>query len=233
LGLQFVNVTDTVSIDESSKGLIRRHASRYAYRRDKEQPPSKADLTATSKPVKPGAASQVHRFRLGPHGLTHTPNQPAQFNQNLIILSGPNPRSKRRAAPQKPVTSSPTIRTGDSSRARDGKAPPQDGKANTEQLDFSDPADGHALVPVEKIAPQEDEVELIRWAREQEHPWLGSLFRTHGSSPSYELAAGALDPFNAMSLPVTRREQALLWHYCTWHLFHNLNAAHFMICVLA
>ena len=211
MGLQFVNVTDTVSIDESSRGLIRRHASRYAYRQD--QSPGKASAPSTSKPHKPGAASQVHRFRLGPQGLRDTPNQPAQFGQNLIILSRPNVRSKPRTAPRKQATASPIARKADSSNTRNGKGPSQEEEANASHFDFSAPADANSLVPFQRIAPQEDEVEFIRWAQE-EQPWLGSLFRPYETSPSYEPGPGALDPFNVMALPITRREQALLWHYC-------------------
>jgi hypothetical protein len=83
--LQFVTTTSTVAIDGLSKRAIRKHASRYAYRA--KPVPGAGTSTATRKPYSTARGGQIHRFRLGPQGLKHTPNQPPQVSKNFTILS--------------------------------------------------------------------------------------------------------------------------------------------------
>jgi hypothetical protein len=79
--LQFVNTTSTGTIDELSKRVVRECASRYGSR---AKPSSGASTKSPETHANPsGSAGQIHRFRLGPHGLKHTPKQPLTMSARL------------------------------------------------------------------------------------------------------------------------------------------------------
>jgi hypothetical protein len=67
---------------------------------------------------------------------------------------------------------------------------------------------------------QEESLELVGWAREQYKTWLESLLTTRGVS-LYGPSSSAMDPFNAMALTITPREQVLVRYYCKYTSKHG------------
>ena len=208
--LQFVTTTSTVAIDESSKRAIRKHASRYVYR---EKPQASQSGTNTSKttrkPPSAAAGGQIHRFRLGPHGLKHTPNQPPQVSKNFTILT-----LKSEDPPRKPVSQAPTSigdvpYIGPEFSQSKGKAFEEDEEDEPGEDSFTRIGFGQSG----NFSGEQGSVELISWAREQKQTWLEPLLFSRGTS-LFGPSSGLMDPFNAMPLSITPREQILLRHYC-------------------
>lgn len=208
--LQFVTTTSTVAIDESSKRAIRKHASRYGYR---EKPRASQSGTSTPKTTRkpPSAATggQIHRFRLGPQGLKHTPNQPPQVSKNFTILSLKSEELPSDPVPQASTSIGGVPYFGPEFSQSKGKVFEVDEEDEPGEDSFTRIGFGQSG----KFSGEQGSVELVRWAREQKQTWLESLLFSRGTS-LFGPSSGLMDPFNAMSLSVTPREQILLRHYC-------------------
>jgi hypothetical protein len=190
--LQFVTTTSTVAIDESSKRVIRQHASRHVYRARPQPAHAGASSPATTR-KRPNAATggQIHRFRLGPQGLKHTPNQPPQVSQNFTILS----LKEQEQPATKPVQQGPASTRGN-----------HDDEDGPREDEFG----GLVLGQPRGFAGAR---ELVRGAKEQQQTWIEPFLFSAGSS-LFGPSSGTMDPFNAMALPITPREQILLRYYC-------------------
>jgi hypothetical protein len=202
-----VNTTSTTTIDESSKRVIRKHASRH-----------RAWRTSTGASTNTVAtAGQVHRFRLGPQGLKHTPNQPRQVSQNITILS-------HRSDDQPSGASNPIFRPSHGT-ARPGQAA---SKSREGVLNRGEDKNEVFVESVFRTAVgqplddpnQEESLELVGWATEQHKIWLASLLSLRGVS-LYSPSSNAMDPFNAMALTITPREQVLVRYYCKYASKHG------------
>jgi hypothetical protein len=194
-----VNTTSTTTIDELSKRVIRKHASRHRAWRTSSGASTNAVATA----------GQVHRFRLGPQGLKHTSNQPRQISQNFTILSlrSDDYPSKASAAPiSLPDTSRPSQAA---SKSRQGSVNREEGENEVFVKSVFRTAVGQPL----DDPNQEETLELVGWATEQHKTWLESLLSLRGVS-LYSPSSSAMDPFNAMALTITPREQVLVRYYC-------------------
>lgn len=204
--LQFVTTTGTVAIDETSKRAIRKHASRYVYRTKPQSSQNVASpAAATRRRPKAAAGGQVHRFRLGPKGLKHTPNQPAQVSRNFTILSlksdEPDPK-KAVAKSSIPIGAVPV------SGSRSSKP-----KRNVID-DDEDEDEPDETSSTEDLSWDQSSSEVARQGRDQQKRWLVPLIFARGGS-LFGPSSGTMDPFNAMALPITPREQILLRHYCS------------------
>jgi hypothetical protein len=164
-----VNTTSTTIMDASSKRVVRKHASRYAYR---AKPPASGGSTSSPNMYTHGSmASQIHRFRLGRQGLKHTSSRPRPIGQKNMDRADEVDES-------------------------------------TPELVFEA---AFGQTPVESSL--ENAGELVRWAREPRKAWLETLHSLRGHS-LYGPSSGSMDPFNAVSLNITHREQVLLQYYC-------------------
>lgn len=205
--LQFVTTTGTLAIDESSKRKIRKHASRYVYR---EKPSSgTAAPKSTRKPPNAAAGGQIHRFRLGPQGLKHTPNQPPQVSQNFTILSLKSDDPPSKSALEAPASVGGVPCVGQEARQSKGNV--------FEEGDEDEPGEevfaGTTSDQSRDFSGKQKLVQLVGWAKEEQPAWLDPQLYSRGTS-IFEPSSGLMDPFNAMSLDITRREQILLRHYC-------------------
>ena len=210
--LQFVTTTSTVAIDESSKRAIRKHASRYVYHGKPPQFPG-GNTSSNKEAVEGAAGGQIHRFRLGPQGLKHTPNQPPQVSRNFEIISVKSDRTMT-----KPKEERAPLPGGIRSRGNNIHRP----KRNVLQEDEDDeldvePFSGTVSGQSGRSPIQQTSVELIRRGVEQHQ-----LFVSQGSS-IFGPSSGAMDPFNAMALPITPREQILLRYYCLYSTPQSIN----------
>jgi hypothetical protein len=156
-------------MDASSKRVVRKYASRYAYR---AKPPSSGGSTSPPNTYTHGSmASQIHRFRLGRRGLKHTSTQPRQVLKKIMNRE--------------------------------------------DEVDDSIPEP--VFGTVFGITPVDSNLEyageLVRLAREPRQTWLETLHSLRSHS-LYGPSSGSMDPFNAMSLNITIREQELLHYYC-------------------
>jgi hypothetical protein len=204
--LQFVNTTSTTTIDESSKRVIRKHASRHRGWRTLGGASTNAAATA----------GQVHRFRLGPQGLKHTSNQPRQISQNVTILSlrSDDQPSKASAAP---IFLPGPARPGQAaSKSRQGRI----SREEDEDEVFVESVFRTAVRQPLDDPSQEEFLELVGWATEQHKTWLESLLSLRGVS-LYSPSSSAMDPFNAMALTITPREQVLVRYYCKYASKHG------------
>lgn len=210
--LQFVTTTSTVAIDESSKRAIRKHASRYVYRAKPQQSQDGNTRAAPRNAPKAASGGQIHRFRLGPQGLKHTPNQPPQVSQNFEIISL---KSDEQAA-IKPVPEASKSRSGvtyvgnESSKSR-GKinigGDDEEGQPGEESFTSNSPSQSVGF------SRHQGSSELVQQGRGQQGTWQQPLTFSQGSS-LFGPSSGTMDPFNAMALPITPREQILLRYYC-------------------
>lgn len=211
--LKFVTTTSTVAIDESSKRAIRKHASRYVYR-SKPQPSQGGanPATTTKKPPTAAAGGQIHRFRLGPQGLKHTPNQPPQVSQNFTILSlkSDEPEAGKHVA-EAPTSIGGIPGFGPRFSQSKGKIVEDD----EEDEPGEEPSTGIVFSQPGGFSGNKDSFELVQQARVQQEGWLEPLLFSRGGS-LFGPSSGTMDPFNAMALPITPREQILLRYYCTW-----------------
>jgi len=204
--LQFVNTTSTTTIDESSKRVIRKHASRHRGWRTSSGASTNAAATA----------GQVYRFRLGPQGLKHTSNQPRQIGQNVTILSlrSDDQPSKASAAPI--FLPGPARRGQAASKSRQGRINREE---DEDEVFVESVFRTAARQPLDDPS-QEEFLELIGWATEQHKSWLESLLSLRGVS-LYSPSSSAMDPFNAMALTITPREQVLVRYYCKYASKHG------------
>lgn len=168
-----MNTTSRAIIDPSSKRVVRKYASRYAYR---AKPPSSGGSTNSPNTYTHGSmASQIHRFRLGrrdlKHSLKHISSQPPQIRRKIIDR-------------------------GD--EVAESTPEPIFGTAFGQTLLDSSP---------------ENDVELVRWTRQPRQTWPEMLDSLRGQS-LYGPSSNSIDPFNALSLNISPREQVLLQYYC-------------------
>jgi hypothetical protein len=197
--LQFVTTTSTVAIDESSKRAIRKHASRYMYRARPQQ--SQAGNNPATRNARKGAAGgQIHRFRLGPQGLKHTPNQPPQVSQNFEIISVKSEDERER----RPLVEAPTSINSVYFFRQESESIVEDDDEDKKGKGIMSSQPGGFF--------DQGSFELLRHGRQQE-TGLESLLSSRGGS-LFGLSSGTMDPFNAMALPITPREQILLRYYC-------------------
>jgi hypothetical protein len=202
-----VIVTSTTTIDEVSKRAIRKHASR-----------NKAKLTSTG-PITNAAATngQVQRFRLGPQGMKHTSNQPRQLSQKFTILS--------LRLDEQPSKSSATPVFRPSRAARLGQAASKSRQGHINRNEDGDevfPESNFRTVvgkPLDDLT-QEESLEHVGWTQKQHKTKLESLLTPRGVS-LYSPSSNTLDPFNAMALTITPREQALIRYYCKYISKHG------------
>jgi hypothetical protein len=196
-----VNTTSTTTLDESSKRAIRKHASRHRAWRTSGGASTNAVATA----------GQVHRFRLGPQGLKHTSNQPRQISQNFTILSlrsdeQPSDGSAEPIFRSSHGTAHPSQAA---SKSREGLINRKDDENEALVESAFRTAVGQPL----DDSNQEESLELVGWATEQHKIWLESLLSLRGVA-LYSPSSNAMDPFNAMALTITTREQVLVRYYC-------------------
>jgi hypothetical protein len=229
--LQFVNTISTTIIDESSKRVIRRHASRYAQRATR--PSSSASPNSPTKThTDDSTPGQVHRFRLGRQGLKQTSNQPRQVTRNFTILRSDEQPSTVTAAPvYQPFAGIFRLsQAASNSRQRtinreDEEDEDESCSEFTFETTFGQTSDDSS----------QEVVELVRCGTEQQQTWLEMLLSTRGIS-MYGPSSSAMDPFNAMSLNITSREQILLRYCCKYkskhgkcHLVQVLSSLSFMV----
>ena len=209
--LQFVTTTSTVVIDELSKKAIRKHASRYVYR-SKPQPFQGGKISGTDRRVPKGASGgQVHRFRLGSQGLKHTPNQPPQVSQKFEIFSvkgDEESEAKPKIDGTTSVLDGPFF--GQGIFESPGSIFEEDGE---EQVDVG-LSFGNFYTHSGGIFRLRDSFELIQHGKRHKVSGLNSLLFPRGGS-LFGPSSGTMDPFNAMALPITPREQVLLRYYYT------------------
>jgi hypothetical protein len=141
--------------------------------------------------------------------LKHTPNQPPQVSKNFTILS-----LKPDEPPSKPATPAPTSIGGipifqQEFTKSEGKVFEDDEGDEPDEDLFTRSKFGQ----FGNFSGQQDSVELVRWAKEQNQTWLEPFLSSRGTSLSGP-SSGLMDPFNAMSLSITPREQILFRHYC-------------------
>ncbi|KAE8447504.1 hypothetical protein EG329_010634 [Mollisiaceae sp. DMI_Dod_QoI] len=200
--LQFVNTTNTATIDESSKRVIRKQASRHG-----AKPTSSG---ASTNPV--ATTGQVHRFRLGPKGMKHTSNQPRQIRQKFTILSlRPDEQPSNAAAT--PLRTLLGTAAGPSQAAFTSRPANSNREEEDDEL-FAESVFATAVGQPLDDPSQEESLELVGWATEQHKSWLSSLLTSRGVS-LYGPSSNAMDPFNAMALTITPREQVLVRYYFT------------------
>jgi hypothetical protein len=203
-----VNTTSTTTLDESSKRVIRKHASKHRAWRTSSG--ASTNTVATE--------GQVHRFRLGPQGLKHTSNQPRQISQNFTILSLRSDEQPSEASAE-PIfrPSHGTARPGQAaSKSREGVV----NREEDENERFVESVLRTAVGQPLDDPNQEESLELVEWATEQHKTWLESLLNLRGVA-LYSPSSNAMDPFNAMALTITPREQVLVRYYCKYANKHG------------
>lgn len=191
---QFINYTDSVSLDESARTRVRVQVMRDYHRRraQREEGREEALIANTRDRKPPSAKSQIQKFRLGhekvlrPWVPVKTPASKrmngstageraskkavrATQNQPSQNVQSPWPENEKGINPE-----SPSAMVG-------GTAQGQDGQATQEPLD----------------------------------QWLSLLKLALQSSVLHNsLDSGSLDPFSTTALLITPRTQLLLHHYC-------------------
>jgi hypothetical protein len=209
LGLQFVNTTSTTTIDDSAKRIIRENASHYGRRartRSRGDYKKSPSMTRTDG----STISQVHRFRLGPEGLKRTLKKPRKINRNFTNPSIPSDKQPST------VNASPALQLL-AGTSRLALTKPRQRIISREDESGSFPESSFRTTfspPLDSSSP-ENIAELIRWTNEQQRTWSKMLLWPRGNSlcgPS----SCAMDPFNAMSLHITPREQILIRYYCEY-----------------
>jgi hypothetical protein len=228
--LQFVNTVSATILDELSKRVIRRHASLYAQRATR--PSSSASLNSPAKThTDDSTPGQVHRFRLGRQGLKQTLNQPRQVTRNFTILRSDEQPSAVTAAPVYQPFAGIFCLSQAASNSRQIIINTED----EEDESCSEFTFKTTLGQTSDDSSQEVVEQLVIWGAEQQRTWLEMLLSTRGIS-MYGPSSSAMDPFNAMSLNITSREQILLRYCCKYkckhgkcHLVQVLSSLSFMV----
>jgi hypothetical protein len=214
LGLQFVNTTSTTTIDDSAKRIIRGNASHYG-RRARAPSRRACPKSPSMKRTDGSTTGQVHRFRLGPEGLKLTSNKRAnKRGKRSLNFTSPSIGSDKQPSA---VRASPALQrlAGTSRLAVTRPRQRIIARENEENKLFPESSFRTAIGPPPDDSSQENVAELVRWTKEQQLTWLKTLLYPRGSS-LYGLSSCAMDPFDAMSLNITPREQILIRDYCEY-----------------
>ncbi|OBT55996.1 hypothetical protein VE04_05747 [Pseudogymnoascus sp. 24MN13] len=155
---------------------------------------------------------QVHRFRLGPEGLKLTSNKRAnKRGKRSLNFTSPSIGSDKQPSA---VRASPALQrlAGTSRLAVTRPRQRIIARENEENKLFPESSFRTAIGPPPDDSSQENVAELVRWTKEQQLTWLKTLLYPRGSS-LYGVSSCAMDPFDAMSLNITPREQILIRDY--------------------
>lgn len=191
LSPEFINVTDTVSLDKSSKTKVRIQVMKdYHRRKVQEIEENKHEtLDQRSEPPQLSAKAQTKKFRLGDERVLR-PWEPKK---------GPSKKNKitRTAEGKKKILGT--------------RSSPRSEEVTSNKILFL----GKETIDTSFLEPQDEENESTDSIHKATEDWLTSLeYYLQTSMLHYSPSGGALDPFAAMSLLITPRTQHLLHHYC-------------------
>ncbi|KAH7363779.1 fungal-specific transcription factor domain-containing protein [Rhexocercosporidium sp. MPI-PUGE-AT-0058] len=183
---QFINMTDSTSLDKTSRTQVRVQAMRDYHRRRTAKPDS--DIRPKATPQQPlSAKAQTHKFRLGQEKIL----QPW-----VPVKSNPGGRSSGHInkAPK------PLVRN-DRKVALEMKTTPEEVLSQPVEIYFEEEARHHDIF----------DTSLAEGALE---PWFSAFDFVLKTSTLYDSpGAGRLDPFSATSLIITPRSELLIHHY--------------------
>ena len=192
----FINITNSLSLDDSSKSEVRVQVMREYHRRRKQGKASRVESRLAPKaPL--SAKSQTQKFRLG---------------QEKILR--PWVRVKPYVSKKAQTTSTSTGTTPEPEKKIDRNEDRTFNKRSSEPSSF-ETTDYNNPTFIDCEGPTSD-IELLRPNGDKPiaavQRWMEPSLQAF--SPYNSPAAGVLDPFSAMSLVITPRTQLLLHHYC-------------------
>lgn len=193
----FINITDTLSLDDTSKTEVRVQVMREYHRRRKQGKISKTEaIIAQKAPL--SAKSQTQKFRLDREKVLrpwvrvkpYVPkkSQTASTKSNVTRPSEPNDGWKHPSQPDLDPQYSRTTLLEENTESI------QSTETITETGLLTSRNEKHTDVVYERMQALKSALETI------------SIYQNP--------ASGVLDPFSAMSLLITPRTQLLLHHYC-------------------
>jgi hypothetical protein len=208
----FINITDSKSLDQSSRTEVRVQVMKDYHRRRKRAGRAKEGNETSHVPAPLSAKAMSGKFRFGQERVLR-PWKPVK------ALRG---KGKGRVLPSSAIGSKPRnptfkLQVLQQPNEIEGES------AHVEWLGDTTQADSAAMPSVlEELQsdplPDQDPVDQ----------WLANLdFALQTSILYHSPGAGALDPFAAMSVLITPRTQLLLHHYCKCLVYlFSLNYIH-------
>jgi hypothetical protein len=209
----FINITDSKSLDQSSRTEVRVQVMKDYHRRRKGAGSAKEGNETSHVPAPISAKAMSGKFRFGQERVLR-PWKPVK------ALRG---KGKGRALPASAVGRKPRNPTFKPQVLQQPNEIEGESAANVGWLDDSvqiDPAampSTHGELQLDP-SPDQDPVDQ----------WLANLdFALQTSILYHSPGTGALDPFAAMSVLITPRTQLLLHHYCKCLVYlFSLNYIH-------
>ena len=198
---QFINFTDSTSLDKSTRTKVRVQVMRDYHRRRQIQLEGKQSGRVSPRP---GIKGQTHKFRLGLEKSLR-PWIPVKAKKQIRRQSQIEDASRKNTAK---ANSSSSL----------GKL--QNPRVESFQTEIS-PATRSEYTDAIECA--ESGLDVQSWTEPSSSEfytatvfqWMSSLNLTLESAALYSSpSSGSIDPFSAMSLLITSRTQLLLHHYC-------------------
>ena len=192
----FINITNSLSLDDSSKSEIRVQVMREYHQRRRQGKVSRVESRLAPKtPL--SAKSQTQKFRLGREKILR-----------------PWVRVKPYVSKKAQTASTSTGTTPESKNEIDHNEERTFNKRSSEPSSYE--TAGYINPTLNDCEGTTSEIKLLRPNSDKPiavaQQWIESSLQAF--SPYNSPAAGVLDPFSAMSLVVTPRTQLLLHHYC-------------------
>jgi hypothetical protein len=195
----FINISDTISLDDTSKKAVRVQVMREYHHRRKQGKTSKRQA-ALAPQEPPTAKSQTQKFRLGREKVLR-PWVPVK----------PYVGKKSQKASQKSVVLQKTVDISEFNELDLREKVKEPSPATIQRFEVT--REGN-------LNHRDDDTEAVT-SSSLEAPipavqqWLSTLQSSLETFSFYQSpATGVLDPFSAMSLAITPRTQLLLHHYC-------------------
>ncbi|TVY62891.1 hypothetical protein LSUE1_G009195 [Lachnellula suecica] len=188
---EFINVTDTTSLDKTSKTKVRVQVMKdYHRRRVQETDGNKpVALKRRLEPPQLSARAQTQKFRLG--------------DERILRPWKPKKGQKKDKSPPAGKKASVGIKPSFRLSKRN--------LVTSRQVPFSSPNS----LDLSFVAIQGSENESTNYVHHATEQWLASLqYHVQSSILHFSPSDGMLDPFMAMSLLITPRTQQFLYHYC-------------------
>jgi len=197
---EFINVTDTASLDKPSKTKVRIQVMKDYHRRRIQDIDDKrhARLRQTLEPRAISAKAQTQKFRLG--------------EERILRPWTPKRGGKKRGLDNaKPAGKMKALR--------------EQGSSVISGSQVSSPEDAsHRHADRTLSEPRLKEYGLNEPVSQATQEWISSLEFYMESSILYRSpSSGMLDPFGAMSLLITPRTQRLLHHYCQVFALNHIS----------
>jgi hypothetical protein len=191
---EFINVTDTVDLDKSSKTKVRVQVMKDYHRRRIQKIDESGNETLDQRPEPPvlSAKAQTQKFRLGDERILR-PWKPKKGghkkNKDKTMTDDENQFPTRNPKSRSPTSQNVT---------------PEEGSYLSEDI-----------IDRSFIEPHDTKNESSDSTHQTTEEWLSNLQHYVQSSMLHlSPSSGMHDPFAAMSLLITPRIQRLLHHYC-------------------